>query len=136
MECQSEYLPLVGVVLGALIGALATLFAARLSWQRFRYNEAAANFRAAFTPEIYRLRKGNEDVYKILNDEAFERQERGKIIFEPYLSNKQQEKLEKAWQHHRHAVRSRAPGNVDQRKKDNKAALECINNLLAVAKPK
>ena len=136
MECQSEYFTLAGVALGALIGALATLFAARLSWQRFRYNEAAAKFRSAFTHEIYRLRKGNEDVYKILSDDAFEMHEKAKILFEPHLRRRSREKLESAWQEHRQAIRSRAPGNVDQRKIDNQEALERIERLLEVAAAK
>ena len=35
-------------VIGALVGALATLAAARLAWQHQSFNEAAAVFRAAF----------------------------------------------------------------------------------------
>jgi len=136
MECQSEYIALAGVAVGALIGAGATLFAARLSWQRFQYNAAAARFRSAFTAEIYRLRKANEDVYKILNEEAFERQAREKIIFEPYLSTKESCELEDAWQQYTLAVRSHAPGNIDQRKTDNRQALERIERLISVAKPK
>ena len=136
MENSIDYFTLAGVALGALIGALATFFAARLSWQNSRYNIAAAEFRSAFTHEIYRLQSANEDVYKILSDDAFERHEKAKIIFEPHLGKRGQAKLEAAWREYRHGIRSKAPGSVDNRRIENQAALRRVKRMLEIAKAK
>ena len=55
-------------VVGALIGAIATLVAARFTWQSQHYNEAAATFRSAFVEKIYWLRRGDVDVFHILDE--------------------------------------------------------------------
>jgi hypothetical protein len=83
--------------IGALIGALAALLAARFTWQHLHYNEAAAAFRAVFVDTIYHLRSGREDVFKIITSAVLVNQEHALIKFEAFLSPSAQVKLSTAW---------------------------------------
>lgn len=123
-------------MLGALIGALSTLVAARFTWQQQHYNEAAAKFRAAFVEEIFLLRKGSEDVFRVLTDNVFARHEREKILFEPFLSRSELCALSKAWESYIDNPGSPAPGSLNNRPNDIQRALSLIEQLLSCAKPK
>lgn len=123
-------------IIGALIGGIATLVAARFTWQRQHYNEAAAVFRTSFVEEIYHLRKGDEDVFRILTPEAFARHERQKIIFEQFLGSTERQALEVAWVGYLNNRRTPAPGSLDNRPADLQRALSVIDQLLSCAKPK
>jgi hypothetical protein len=117
-------------VIGALIGALATLAAARLTWQRQSFNEAAAVFRAAFVEEMYRLRRGNVDAFLVLTDEALARHERAKIIFEPFLPSRARAALERDWKEYFNSPKTAAPGSLHNRPAELKEALRQIEALL------
>lgn len=122
--------------LGALIGALATLAAARFTWQRQHHNEAAGKFRAAFVEEIYRLRRGSEDVFRVLTDDVVARQELEKIIFEQFLTHSEIQALNGAWQDYFRSRRTAAPGSLNNRPNEVQRALSQIDQLLSCAKPK
>jgi len=123
-------------IVGALIGALATFFAARLAWQRQSFNEAAASFRAAFVEETYRLRRGDVDAFRVLTEEVLARHERAKITFEPFLSESQRRVLESAWIHYLNSPKTAAPGSLNNRSAELKVALRQIETLLQYAQPK
>ncbi|HAX23236.1 MAG TPA: hypothetical protein DCY64_23520 [Hydrogenophaga sp.] len=122
--------------LGALIGALATLAAARLTWQRQSFNEAAAVFRAAFVEETYRLRKGDVDAFRVLTEEVLARQTRAKITFEPFLSAHERVTFEEAWVKYSTIPNTMAPGSLNNRPAEIREALRQIELLLKSAQPK
>lgn len=133
---QVAWLGAAFTVLGALIGALAMLVAARFTWQRQHYNEGAAIFRAAFVEEIYRLRNGNEDVFRVLTDDVIARRERQKIVFEPFLCRSEVRALNQAWKRYVDSGRTTAPGSLDNRPGEIQQALALIDQLLRCTKPK
>lgn len=120
-------------IIGAIIGALATLAAARLTWQLQSFNQAAAVFRAAFVEETHHLRKGNADVFRVLTEEAFSRHERAKITFEPFLSEAQRGILEQAWITYTSFPKTAAPGSLSNRPGELAEALRQIETLLLCA---
>ena len=123
-------------VIGALIGALAALLAARLTWTHLHYNEAAAVFRAAFVDTIYLLREGKQDVYNIITSGVLADQERALIRFEAFLTPSAQTKLRTAWEQYSAGPHTSAPGSTDKRSKDVARAQANLRLLLQCAKPK
>lgn len=85
---------------------------------------------------IYQLRHGKEDVFRILTDEVVARQEREKIIFEQFLSQRELKKLNQAWSNYASASRTAAPGSLDKRPADITRALSLIDKVLSCARPK
>ena len=94
----------VFTAIGALIGALAALLAARFAWQHLHYNEAAAAFRAGFVDTICRLRSGREDVFKIITSAVLVDQEHALIKFEAFLKPSERGSNDRACPKDRHAV--------------------------------
>ncbi len=123
-------------VIGALIGALATLAAARLSWQRQSFNEAAAVFRATFVEATYQLRKDERDAFRVLTDEVLAGHERAKITFEPFLSEAARSTLDETWHKYATFPKTAAPGSLDKRRAELSEALRQIEALLQCAHPR
>jgi hypothetical protein len=123
----------VFTIIGALISGAVGYFAARSTWRNVQFNEAASRFSEAFVSEIIALRKGREDVYRILTDEVLLQHERATVIFEPYLSKSDRELLQEAWRAYATATRTTAPGNIGNRKPECEAAIVQIERLLSFA---
>jgi len=123
-------------VVGAIIGAVASLVAARYTWRRLSYNEAAARFRAAFVETIFELRAGKQDVFKVITEQAVAAQERALIEFEPFLSDKERLTLKATWNAYKDGPHTRAPGSLDNRPNDIARAEKNLYALLNCALPK
>ena len=123
-------------VVGAFIGAIATLVAARFTWQSQHYNEAAAMFRSAFVEQIYWLRRGDVDVFDILNEKTLILHEQAKIVFEPFLSRRELARLNEAWKSYLEEPRTLAPGSLQNRPGEVKLALSKLESLLSCASRK
>lgn len=123
-------------VLGAVIGAAATLAAAHYTSRRQSFNAAAANFRAAFVPTICMLRKADQDVYRIITDDVLAEQERALVVFEPFLSKSARKELGYAWQQYSKGPHTESPGSLDRRPVDIERAQSNIALLMKRASPK
>lgn len=120
-------------VVGALIGAVATLAAARFTWRIQHYNEAAAIFRSAFVEQIYRLRRTDVDVFHVLDEAAIAHHERAKIVFEPFLSGRELDHLNAAWKNYVQKPGTVAPGSLQNRPEEVRMALSKLESLLSCA---
>ncbi len=118
---------------GALIGALATIFSARLSAERHRLYEESARYRAEFVEEIQRLRAANEDAFRIIDDGAMARHRRAKILFEPWVPQRQCQEFQQAWDSYERGIKTKAPGSLDNRKAECDMVLSQIESLLSYA---
>lgn len=123
-------------ILGALIGALATLVAARYTWRRQHFNEAAAHFRAAFVDTIYALRGGKMDVFLILTDSELADQERAMIRFEQFLTPAERVRLDAAWTQYSAGPHTDSPGSLDKRPGDIARTQANIQAVLKCAMPR
>lgn len=120
-------------ITGALIGALGTIFSARLTAERHRLYEESARFRAEFVDEIHELRVASEDVFKIIDDEAMARHWRAKILFEPWVPRHKFQAFQQAWDAYLRGVKTKAPGSINNRKSECDMALSQIESLLSFA---
>jgi len=120
-------------IIGALIGALATVFAARLAAERQHIYENSAKFRAEFVDEIRKLRTANEDVFRIINDETMDRHCRAKTIFEPWVACSRLKAFEKSWEDYECSIKTKAPGSLDSRVSECESTLSDIDRLLSFA---
>lgn len=120
-------------VVGALIGALATVFSARLAAEKQHIYTESAKFRSEFLNEIDRLRMANEDAFNILTDEVILRHRRAKTMFEPWVSGRKLVAFNQAWNSYERGIKTKAPGSVDNRARECKAALAQIEELLSYA---
>lgn len=134
MCTELPYANALFTVIGALIGAFATYFAARNTWRNLQFNEAATRFTEAFVSEIIALRRANADVYRVLNDGALDRHERAAVLFEPYLSEAKRELLKEAWKSYADSLRSSAPGSLSNRPIECDNALNQIDRLMSFAR--
>lgn len=124
---------ILGAVIGALIGALATVFSARLSAERHRLYEESARFRSEFVYEIEKLRPANQDVFRIIDEQAMARHRRATILFEPWVRGSKIKAFQRAWDAYEREVGTKAPGSIDNRESECKTALARINSLLSFA---
>ena len=72
-ECSGLFLALIAgafTIAGALVGAAATMIAAKRTAKHQHALEKTGEFRAAFVEELIALRRGDKDVYQVLNDQA------------------------------------------------------------------
>ena len=125
---------LIGAVIGALIGALATIFAARLTAEKQQLLVESAKFRAAFVEEIVKLRSAQEDAFRILDNTAVIKHEKAKVVFEPWVRPGKLNAFSNAWIDYERLIKTVAPGNMDNRKKECDSAVDRIEKLLAFAK--
>jgi hypothetical protein len=123
-------------ILGALIGAGATLVASHYArrWQHF--NDAAAQFRAAFVDTIYYLRTAAQDVFNIITPAVLADQHRALIKFEQFLSSSERNELANAWASYSASPHTRSPGSLQTRPIDTADALANIDALLKFAAPR
>lgn len=120
-------------VLGALIGALATVFAARMAVERQQLYVESAKFRAEFVEEIIKLRSAHEDAFRILSDEAMAKHKKAKVLFEPWVPHCQAKGFDEAWSSYERDVKTAAPGSLDNRKKECDVVLSQIESILLFA---
>jgi len=100
------------------------------------YNEAAASFRTAFVETIYGLRKGSDDVYKVITAAAIADQERALIRFKPFLTSFEIIELNAAWDTYVKGRHTIAPGSLDNRRGEIAKAQSHIDALWKCSKPK
>lgn len=135
-----EISTIIGAILGAIIAGSVTYFVSIKLSKRQDYNKAAAVFRESFFDEKIKLYKANLDVSSFINEETFNRHEKAKIIFEPYLSNCDLNCLRKIWETYRKysyfETQNIAPGSADVSKEESKKAIAIIDKILSCAKPK
>lgn len=120
-------------LVGALIGALATIFSARHSVERQRLYEESATFRAEFVDEIQKLRTAGEDAFTIIDARAMNRHRRAKILFEPWVSRENFLSFQDIWEAYEKGIKTKAPGSIDNRKAECELALSQIESLLSFA---
>lgn len=123
-------------LLGAIIGAAATMAGAGFAVRRQHFNDAAAEFRSAFVEELYRLRQGKEDAFLIINDEALIRQEKAKIQFEPWIGRHKRKAFNQAWIVYATRPKTSSPGSLDQRQQELQETISEIDQLLFYSHPK
>lgn len=134
MSTEPPFTSALFTILGALISAFAAYFAARSTWRNLQFNEAAARFIEEFVEEVIALREGDADVYCILTREVLKQQEKATVIFEAYLSDSKRELLREAWMAYVTMVRTAAPGNCSNRRRECDAALMQIERLQSFAR--
>lgn len=91
---------IVGVlatILGALVGAwIAYHFSLELA-KRQMFNQAAMQFRAAFTDELTKLTTGSDEPYDVLKNAEVRHVSAG-FEFRRILTEKERERFDQAWQ--------------------------------------
>ena len=85
---EPETATIVGVIIGAVLAGPVTYYLSNNLSRKQNVNAAAAVFRETFLEEKIKLAKADTDVFTILDEEAFYKHERARIIFEPYLSKR------------------------------------------------
>lgn len=130
---EAAYISIMLTAVGALIGAFATVFAARLSVERQQLYVESAKFRAEFVEEIIKLRSAHEDAFKILSDETIAKHRKAKVLFEPWVSCCKAKSFEDAWSSYEKSDKTAAPGNINNRRNECDMALSQIKSLLLFA---
>lgn len=136
MSTEPPFTNAIFTLFGALIGAFATYFAAKNTWQNLQFNEAATRFTEAFVTEVIALRRTDKDVYHVLTEVALDRHERATVLFEPYLSLSKRELLREAWKAYATSLKTAAPGSLNNRPVECENALAQIERLLSFARQK
>lgn len=121
-------------LIGGLIGALSAVFSARLTAEKQQLYVESAKFRADFVEEIIKLRSGQNDVFRILDDEIMAKHQKAKVLFEPWVSTCNCKAFNAAWSDYESIIKTKAPGNVGNRRSECDAALKKIEHLLSYAK--
>jgi len=125
---------LIGAVVGGLIGALATVFAARLAAEKQQLYVESAKFRAGFVEELIKLRSGQEDVFRIIDDGVMAKHKKAKVLFEPWVPRCKYKIFCAAWSDYESSIKTSAPGSINNRRPECDSAIVKIENLLAHAK--
>lgn len=122
-------------LIGVLVGALITYFAAVRLAKKQQYYAAAGEFRAEFVNEIIRLRSASDDACVIIRSEVVERHKKAKVRFEPYLPKRKRQKFNDAWEQYENVfVRTKARGSIDNRRAECNVTLKQIESFLKFAK--
>jgi len=135
-ESQAAVYGVVFTMVGALIGALSSVYAARLSAEKQHLYEQSARFIKEFVSEIILLRKAADDAYKIIGSSNIDRHKKAKVLFEPWVKKKELKSFHKAWDEYEHGIKTIAPGSLDNRKNECNDALKQIEKLLSYARTK
>ena len=135
-ETQAALLGIVFTLVGALIGALAAVYAARLTAERQHLYVESAIFRMSFVPEIIALREAAFDAFTILDEATMKRHMTAKVRFEPWVAKRRSESFARDWDHYVQSIKTTAPGRMDTRRADCAAALAQIEKLMSYAKTK
>lgn len=123
-------------LIGALIGALASIYSARLSAEKQQLYVESGKFIAEFINQIVELRKADEDAFKIINDEVLARQHRAKVRFESWVENRKLKAFHDAWYEYQTSLKTQSPGSLDRRKSECEAVLAQIDKVLSYARTK
>jgi hypothetical protein len=131
--------------LPVLLGALLTSVITRKHKERERFNDAAAEFRAAFIEEQRLLdhnsfadRASAGSASSIIKN-AIHNHERAMIKFEPFICHSRIEDYKKAWHDYagdNNGFPQYTGDTAIKKEKGRKLALDRINNLLEFAKHK
>lgn len=135
-ETQAALLGIAFMLVGALIAALAAVYAARLTAERQQLYVESAIFRMAFVPEIISLRQASFDAFQILDEAAMKRHMTAKVRFEPWVARRRSQSFARDWDHYARSSKTTAPGRMDARGADCAAALAQIDKLMSYAKTK
>ena len=118
-------------VAGTVVGAAATLIAARWTARHQHALEQASIFRAAFVAALIALRHGDRDVYQVLTDSIMAEHERAKTLFEPWIAPRKRSEFADAWIQHTQGILTQAPGSLRNRPEECSAAIHRIERLLS-----
>jgi len=122
-------------LIGVLVGALVTYFAATRLAKKQQYYVAAGEFRAEFVNEKIRLEAASKDAHEIIQSEVIERHKKAKVRFEPYLPERKRKKFNEAWEQYENGfVRTKSPGSLDNRRAECEVTLKQIESFLKFAK--
>jgi hypothetical protein len=120
-------------LLGAVVGAGATIFAARKTAQHQQEFVESSIFRAAFVDALIALRRMDTDVFAVLADSVLSEHERAKVRIEPWVSRDKLPDFANAWALHAQSLMTRAPGSLRNREEECRAAVGRIEVLLSFA---
>jgi len=135
-QTQAVTIGILFTIVGALVGALASIYAARLTAEKQQLYIESAKFIEAFISQVIALRKANQDAYKITSDEVITTQHKAKVRFEPWVEKKQIKSFHESWHKYEQSIKTQAPGSIDRRKAECDVALKQIEDLLSYTKTK
>ena len=116
-ESQAAIFGIAFTVIGALIGAIASLYAARLTAEKQQLYVESAKFIVAFIGEIIALRKAQEDAYNIISDSVIAEHNKAKVRFEPWVTKSKITSFNETWSKYESSIKTQSPGSIDNRKK-------------------
>jgi hypothetical protein len=121
-------------VIGALVGALAAVYSARITAYRQHLYEESAKFRSSFVEELIVLRHANEDAFKVISEGVLAKHQKAKVLFEPWVPKRQRSAFDSAWNEYSQSLNTVAPGSLINRKSECSASLARLEKLLAFAR--
>lgn len=128
------FLGIVFTLVGGLVGALATTYAARLTAQKQQQYVESGKFRASFVSELADLRSANGDVYKILHADAIKQHRIAKVYFEAWVPKCSLREFQEAWdEYEKNTVTTTSPGNLGKRSEECLTASVKLEKLLSFA---
>ena len=143
MSLSAYEIALIGggfTLLGVLVGGLISYYFSTILINRQEFNKAAAEFRASFVDEFFRIRRNAGTLHERWGERSEEiaiANEKAKIIFEAFLPAAKLNGFNTAWGKYKEAdTGGNSPLTEEGREKIAEIRLLHINNLLEFAKPK
>jgi len=127
-------------LLGVLVGGLISYYFSTILINRQEFNKAAAEFRATFVDDIFRIQRSVENTHNVWGERPGDiaiANEKAKIIFESFLTGDRACCFNSAWDEYiKDDIGENSPLTEEGREKIAGIRLSHIKNLLEFAKPK